>query len=58
MCSICGGRKFDQEAIQVFNRALDRGRDYSNIFYRKGSWICNHRAVPTTEVEDLNKLFK
>ena len=29
MCSICGGRKFDQEAMKVFNRALDRGRDYS-----------------------------
>ncbi len=59
MCSICGGRKFDQEAIQVFNRALDRGRDYSNIFYRKGSWICNHRAVPTTEVEssEFNQPF-
>lgn len=52
MCAICGGRSFDEAALKVFHAAKDRGRDYSNIFYRKGSWICNHRAVPTTEVEN------
>lgn len=52
MCSICGGSKFNNLAMQVFHNAENRGRDYSNIFYRKGSWICNHRAVPTTEVEN------
>lgn len=52
MCSICGGTKFDELALNIFNKSLDRGRDYSNLFYRKGSWICNHRAVPTTELEN------
>mgnify|MGYP003293049024 CR=1 FL=1 len=50
MCSICGGTKFDEKALKVFHLAEDRGRDYSNIFYKKNSWICNHRAIPTTEV--------
>ena len=52
MCSICGGRKLNEKALNVFHSATDRGRDYSNVFFRKGSWICNHRAVPTTEVEN------
>lgn len=52
MCSICGGYNFDDVALKVFKASEDRGRDYSNIFYRKGSWICNHRAVPTTEIEN------
>lgn len=52
MCSICGGTKFDENALAIFHISLDRGRDYSNLFYRKGSWICNHRAVPTTEIEN------
>jgi 7-cyano-7-deazaguanine synthase len=52
MCSICGGTRFDDRAMAVFDAAKDRGRDYSNIFYRNDSWICNHRAVPTTEVKD------
>lgn len=51
MCSICGGTVFDKTALKIFNLSQDRGRDYSNMFYRKGSWICNHRAVPTTEIE-------
>ena len=49
MCTICGGTKMDSKAFEVFRRSMDRGRDYSNLFYRKGSWICNHRAIPTTE---------
>ena len=52
MCSICGGRKLNERALNVFHSATDRGREYSNVFFRKGSWICNHRAVPTTEVEN------
>lgn len=52
MCSICGGTIFDKNALDVFHLAQDRGRDYSNLFYRNGSWICNHRAVPTTEIEN------
>lgn len=59
MCSICGGTRFDTSALAVFDAAKDRGRDYSNIFYRGGSWICNHRAIPTTEVEtaEFNQPF-
>lgn len=52
MCSICGGTYLDDKALGVFHRSRGRGRDYSNLFYRRGSWICNHRAVPTTEVEN------
>jgi 7-cyano-7-deazaguanine synthase in queuosine biosynthesis len=42
----------DENFVSIFQNSLDRGRDYSNVFYRKGSWICNHRAVPTTEIEN------
>lgn len=52
MCTICGGTKLTEKFLSIFQTSLDRGRDYSNVFYRKGSWICNHRAVPTTEVEN------
>lgn len=59
MCSICGGTNLNDVAFHIFKRAQDRGRDYSNLFFRKGSWICNHRAVPTTELEnsDYNQPF-
>lgn len=49
MCTICGSTIMDDNFLSIFKNSLDRGRDYSNLFYRKGSWICNHRAVPTTE---------
>lgn len=52
MCTICGGTKLNEHFLAIFQNSLDRGRDYSNVFYRKGSWICNHRAVPTTEIEN------
>lgn len=52
MCTICGGTSLNEKFLSIFTNSLDRGRDYSNVFYRKGSWICNHRAVPTTEVEN------
>ena len=59
MCSICGGNIFDERAIGVFNKALERGKDYSNIYYKNKSWICNHRAIPTTEIEspEFNQPF-
>ena len=49
MCSICGGTSFEHMK-HIFLSAKNRGRDYSNLFARGNSWICNHRAVPTTEV--------
>lgn len=49
MCSICGGTSM-YYMEDIFKRAKNRGRDYSNLFARGNSWICNHRAVPTTEV--------
>lgn len=52
MCTICGATKMDENFVSIFQNSLDRGRDYSNVFYRNGSWICNHRAVPTTEIEN------
>lgn len=52
MCTICGGTALNEKFLSIFTNSLDRGRDYSNVFYRNGSWICNHRAVPTTEVEN------
>lgn len=59
MCTICGATRMDENFISIFQNSLDRGRDYSNVFYRKGSWICNHRAVPTTEIEkaEFNQPF-
>ena len=51
MCSICGGTSFDYMQ-NIFLSAKNRGRDYSNLFARGNSWICNHRAVPTTEVQN------
>ena len=52
MCTVCGATIMDENFVSIFQTSLDRGRDYSNLFYRKGSWICNHRAVPTTEIEN------
>lgn len=52
MCSICGGTCCTSKELELFKKARDRGRDYSNIFYRNDSWICNHRAIPTTEVKN------
>ena len=49
MCTICGGTRLELKELTVFHLSEDRGRDYSNLFYRHGSWICNHRAIPTTE---------
>jgi 7-cyano-7-deazaguanine synthase len=53
MCSICGGTKWDNHAEYIFNQSMDRGRDaHGARTLRDGHWIANHRATPTTEVED------
>lgn len=49
MCTICGGSRLGQRELRVFHNSRDRGRDYSNMFFRNGSWLVNHRAIPTTE---------
>lgn len=48
MCSIAGGNFFNKH---LFEASKDRGRDYTAIAQYKDSWVCNHRATPTTEVE-------
>ena len=59
MCSICGGTNFNDKALKVFHLSQSRGRDYSNLYYKDKSWICNHRAIPTTEIEgaEFNQPF-
>ena len=51
MCSILGGTKFNQYAVEVFNRAKDRGRDYTGLSQFGSYWIANHRATPTNETD-------
>lgn len=51
MCSILGGTKFDEIALDVWSKAKDRGRDYSGMSSYGNSWIANHRATPTNEVD-------
>lgn len=50
MCSILGGTAFDKKALDIYEKAKDRGRDFSGLCQRHGLWIANHRATPTTEV--------
>jgi 7-cyano-7-deazaguanine synthase len=50
MCSICGGTRWDSLAQRVWEKSKDRGRDASGKIQVEGSWIGNHRAIPTTEV--------
>lgn len=49
MCSIIGGTIFNEYALQVYDRAKDRGRDYSGFCQMGNYWIANHRATPTNE---------
>ena len=49
MCGICGGTRWDRRSYDIFNATSSRGKDYGNLFVRGTSWICNHRAIPTTE---------
>lgn len=52
MCSICGGTQWDEIAQHIWEESRDRGRDDSGLcFSDSGSWIGNHRATPTTEIE-------
>jgi 7-cyano-7-deazaguanine synthase len=51
MCSILGGTTFNQYAVEVFNRAKDRGRDYTGLAQYGDYWIANHRATPTNETD-------
>lgn len=52
MCSILGGTSFDDVSVTIFNKAKDRGRDFSGMVQRGSNWIANHRATPTNELED------
>lgn len=52
MCSICGGTSINDTFQKILLASRDRGRDYGNVFLRGSSWICNHRAVPTTEIKN------
>ena len=49
MCAIVGGTRLTEKELKLLHVSKTRGRDYSNIFMRGQSWICNHRAIPTTE---------
>lgn len=51
MCSILGGTKFNEYALQIYNKAKDRGRDYTGLCQIGDYWIANHRATPTNEDE-------
>jgi len=51
MCSILGGTEFNNYAFELYNRAKDRGRDFSGLVQRNELWLCNHRATPTNEID-------
>jgi len=51
MCSILGGTRFDNFALDIYNRAKDRGIDYTGLSQYGNYWIANHRATPTNEEE-------
>lgn len=51
MCSILGGNKFDEFALKIYQRAKDRGRDYTGLSQYGDLWVANHRATPTNEAE-------
>jgi len=53
MCSICGGSNWDPLSHFIWEQAKDRGRDYHGLYTspKNNSWVGNHRATPTTEVE-------
>lgn len=52
MCSILGGTRLDETALKIYDRAKDRGRDYSGLSQYGNYWIANHRATPTNELEN------
>ncbi len=51
MCSILGGTRLDAYALEVYDRAKDRGRDFSGLNQFGKLWIANHRATPTNEIQ-------
>lgn len=52
MCSICGGSVWNEISRHIWEVSQDRGRDdHGKYSLPSGSWIGNHRATPTTEVE-------
>ena len=56
MCSILGGTVLDEFALQVYKNAKSRGKDFAGLCQnRNGLWIANHRATPTTEVNNPNQ---
>ena len=59
MCSILGGTKFNSYALDIYERAKDRGRDFTGLNQFGELWIANHRATPTNEVEgaEFNQPF-
>lgn len=54
MCSILGGTKFNMAGFLIYEKAKDRGRDFTGLVEKNGYWICNHRATPTNETERPN----
>lgn len=53
MCAICGGTRWDSIAEWIWQKSEDRGRDDRGIIKTpEGPWIGNHRATPTTEVQE------
>jgi 7-cyano-7-deazaguanine synthase len=53
MCSICGGTSWDSISQHIWVYSVDRGRDsHNHIIQKNGYWVGNHRATPTTEVEN------
>lgn len=59
MCSILGSTIIDENFKRVWSTAKNRGSDYSGMCQIKNSWIANHRATPTNELEyaELNQPF-
>lgn len=51
MCSILGGTRFDSFAVEIYERAKTRGRDFSGFVQVGDNWLCNHRATPTNEIQ-------
>lgn len=59
MCSILGGTNFDEKSLSIYQKAKDRGRDFTGMIQIQNSWIANHRATPTNELSlvDNNQPF-
>lgn len=52
MCSICGGTTWNWISEYIWEYSQDRGRDdHGKNITSDGTWIGNHRAIPTTEIQ-------